>query len=92
MRATRPLSPPADRTVPDRLTLACVHNIGLTKFDFGPPLPATAHRTQGYNLGLVAILESSEDLKGYAEHPAHIKVNDLRLAVTDETLAYDMEF
>ena len=46
---------------------------GLVKFDVGGPLPSTAHRGQGYNMGLVAILEKPEDVKVYAEHPEHLK-------------------
>ncbi|EME85712.1 uncharacterized protein MYCFIDRAFT_41084, partial [Pseudocercospora fijiensis CIRAD86] len=46
---------------------------GLLKFDFGPPLASTAHRAQGFNLGLIAVLEKAEDVKVYAEHPAHLK-------------------
>jgi hypothetical protein len=66
--------------------------IGLLKFDFGPPLASTAHRAQGYDLALVATLEKAEDVKVYAEHPAHLKVHQVREAVSDETLAYDLEF
>lgn len=38
-----------------------------------PPLESTAHRGQGFNLGLVAILDKPETVKVYAEHPAHQK-------------------
>ncbi|KJY01457.1 stress responsive a b barrel domain protein [Zymoseptoria brevis] len=63
---------------------------GLSRIDFGPPLASTANRSQGYDLGLVAILEKAEDVKVYAEHPSHQKVNALRLEVTEQTLAYDL--
>lgn len=39
----------------------------------GPPIPATAARAKGFDMGLIAILDKPEDLKGYAEHPAHLK-------------------
>lgn len=46
---------------------------GLSKIDFAPPLPSTAHRGKGFDLGLVAILEKPEDVAVYAAHPAHVK-------------------
>lgn len=46
---------------------------GLQKIDLGPPIPATAARAKGFDYGLIAILDKAEDLKGYAEHPAHLK-------------------
>lgn len=46
---------------------------GLQKIDLGPPVPATAARAKGFDYGLVAILDKAENLKGYAEHPAHLK-------------------
>jgi len=46
---------------------------GLLKFDCAPPLPLTAQRAKGYDLGLVAVLEKPEDVSVYAEHPAHQK-------------------
>lgn len=45
---------------------------GLLKLEANAPLASTAHRSQGYNMGLVAILEKAEDVKVYAEHPAHL--------------------
>lgn len=46
---------------------------GLRKLDAKEPLPSTAHRGQGFNMGLVAILEKASDVKVYAEHPAHLE-------------------
>lgn len=51
-----------------RLTL-----IGLIRLDFGAPHASTAHRAQGFELGIVAILEKPGDIQVYAEHPAHQK-------------------
>lgn len=46
---------------------------GLKSLEMGPPLASTAQRAQGFNLGLLAVLESEEHLAGYATHPAHVK-------------------
>jgi len=65
---------------------------GLSKIDFAPPLESTAHRSKGFDLGLVAILEKPEDVAVYVAHPAHVKVNSLREAITEDALAYDLVF
>lgn len=31
----------------------------------------TAYRARGYDMGIVAILENTESLQAYADHPAH---------------------
>jgi hypothetical protein len=46
---------------------------GLIKLEANTPLPATANRGQGFDMGLIAILEKAEDVKAYAEHPAHLE-------------------
>jgi hypothetical protein len=46
---------------------------GLIRLDFNTPLPASAHRAQGHDIGLVAILDKPETLTPYAEHPEHLK-------------------
>jgi hypothetical protein len=46
---------------------------GLSKLDVGPPEPSTAARGQGFNMGLVAILDRRETIKVYAEHDAHLE-------------------
>ncbi|OTA54619.1 hypothetical protein K449DRAFT_469302 [Hypoxylon sp. EC38] len=65
---------------------------GLSKINIGPPLAATAHRSKGFDMALVAILEKPEDLAGYATHPAHLHAQELREQLCDDTLAYDLEF
>ncbi|KAL2398025.1 hypothetical protein ABEF95_000538 [Exophiala dermatitidis] len=65
---------------------------GLIKLEANSPLASTAHRSQGYNMGLVAILEKDEDVKVYAEHPAHLAVHKYREELCTDTLAYDLEF
>jgi len=65
---------------------------GLQRIDIGPPHSSTAHRTLGYDMGLVAVLDKPETIKVYAEHPEHLKVHKLRGDLCTETLAYDLEF
>ncbi|KIW37909.1 uncharacterized protein PV06_09888 [Exophiala oligosperma] len=45
---------------------------GLIKMESNTPHPSTAHRGQGFNMGLVATLEKADDIKVYADHPAHL--------------------
>ncbi|KAI1642846.1 uncharacterized protein F4817DRAFT_277780 [Daldinia loculata] len=66
---------------------------GLLRIDINSPWPDTAHRSRGYNMGLVAVLEKAEDIAGYATHPAHLYTHELRNEICeDDTLAYDLEF
>ncbi|KAH8803390.1 tannase and feruloyl esterase-domain-containing protein [Xylogone sp. PMI_703] len=65
---------------------------GLIKLDIGPPHPSTAHRAQGFNIGLVAVLDAPETIKVYAEHPEHLKVVALRESLCTDALAYDLEY
>lgn len=46
---------------------------GLQSFILGPPLASTANRAQGFDMGLVAVLETEEQVLSYAGHPAHQK-------------------
>ena len=46
---------------------------GLRSLEANTPHPSTAHRGQGFNMGLVAVLEKADDIKVYAEHPAHME-------------------
>ncbi|KAK5468646.1 hypothetical protein LTR20_002992 [Exophiala xenobiotica] len=65
---------------------------GLLSLESNIPHHSTAHRGQGFNMGLVAVLEKADDIKVDAEHPAHIEVQDIRAAICDDTLAYDLEY
>ncbi|KAK1237294.1 hypothetical protein MKX08_002919 [Trichoderma sp. CBMAI-0020] len=65
---------------------------GLTKISFGKPLPATASRAKGFDMGLVAILDSPAALSTYATHDAHLPVMKLREELCDDAMAYDLEF
>jgi hypothetical protein len=46
---------------------------GLISLHVGPPLPITVPRAKGFDMGLVAILESPEHVASYASHPAHLE-------------------
>lgn len=46
---------------------------GLQSFVLGPPLASTAERAQGFDMGLIAVLETEEQVLSYAGHPAHQK-------------------
>ena len=46
---------------------------GLQSFHMGPPVPSTAHRAQGFNMAIMTILDTEENLLAYAGHPAHLK-------------------
>ncbi|OAP54579.1 hypothetical protein AYL99_11027 [Fonsecaea erecta] len=65
---------------------------GLIRADIAPPHISTAHRSQGFNMGLVAVLDGPETIKTYGEHPEHQKVHKIREALCDDTLAYDLEY
>ncbi|KAM0746059.1 hypothetical protein T439DRAFT_360638 [Meredithblackwellia eburnea MCA 4105] len=47
---------------------------GLISLDIGYGIEATKHMAQGYDLGIVAVLQSVEYLNVYQEHPAHKSV------------------
>ncbi|KAI1775549.1 hypothetical protein F4818DRAFT_53063 [Hypoxylon cercidicola] len=65
---------------------------GLVTLEVNSPLVATASRSLGFNFGLVSVLETTEHLMGYATHPAHKSVMELREKLCEETLVYDLEF
>ncbi|OJJ49875.1 hypothetical protein ASPZODRAFT_128431 [Penicilliopsis zonata CBS 506.65] len=65
---------------------------GLVSLRAGPPLPISIPRAQGFDMGLVAVLESPEHVATYAVHPAHLEVQKMREELCDDTLAYDLEF
>jgi hypothetical protein len=46
---------------------------GLQSFILGPPLASTAERAQGFDMGLIAVLEREAHVLSYASHPAHQK-------------------
>ncbi|KAE9376453.1 hypothetical protein N431DRAFT_180994 [Stipitochalara longipes BDJ] len=65
---------------------------GLLEFYANHPLTQTAKRAKGYDMGVVAILETPADILPYGEHPAHQEVHKLREQLCSETLVYDLEF
>ncbi|OJJ35236.1 hypothetical protein ASPWEDRAFT_40414 [Aspergillus wentii DTO 134E9] len=46
---------------------------GLISLKTNPPLPISVPRAKGFDMGLVAVLESPEHVAGYATHPAHLE-------------------
>lgn len=46
---------------------------GLQTLKAGYPYPSTASRTHGFNVAVIALLERSEDLQVYTDHPAHTR-------------------
>ncbi|ETN41332.1 uncharacterized protein HMPREF1541_03267 [Cyphellophora europaea CBS 101466] len=45
---------------------------GLQRIDLNPPDPSSASRAQGFDMGLVAVLDKPETIGVYAAHPAHL--------------------
>lgn len=56
----------------------------------GGVLASTAHRAQGFDMGLMTVMDKEEDVLAYAPHPAHQKVHKIREALCTDTLVYDM--
>lgn len=56
----------------------------------GGVLASTAHRAQGYDMGLMTVMDSEESVLGYGPHPAHQKVHGIRLEMCTDTIVYDM--
>ncbi|KAE8353414.1 hypothetical protein BDV28DRAFT_148071 [Aspergillus coremiiformis] len=65
---------------------------GLRSIQSNQPLPISVPRAKGFDMGLVAVLEKSEDVAVYAAHPAHLEVQKVREELCEDTLAYDLEF
>ncbi|PVH70741.1 hypothetical protein DL98DRAFT_472366 [Cadophora sp. DSE1049] len=65
---------------------------GLIDLHTNTLIPATAARAKGFDMVLVAIMETSDDaLLAYAKHPAHLVLHAIREEICDETLAFDIE-
>lgn len=41
------------------------------------PLPISVPRAKGFDMGLVAVLETAEHVATYGVHPAHLEYNPL---------------
>ncbi|KAJ5793699.1 Dimeric alpha-beta barrel [Penicillium paradoxum] len=65
---------------------------GLQSIQNGAPLPISIPRAKGFDMGLVAVLETAEHVTTYAIHPAHLEVHKMREELCEDTLAYDLEF
>ena len=46
---------------------------GLISLKANPPLPICVPRAKGFDMGLVAVLETPKDVEAYAVHPAHLE-------------------
>lgn len=46
---------------------------GLLDLKCNPPMASTAHRSNGFNMGFVSILDKPESVSVYAAHPAHLE-------------------
>ncbi|KAH8426162.1 hypothetical protein N8T08_009872 [Aspergillus melleus] len=76
-----------------RVSQAMVGKIpGLVSLKTNQPLPISVPRAKGFDMGLVAVLETPAHVEGYAVHPAHLEVHKLREELCEDTLAYDLEF
>ncbi|KAF2757704.1 hypothetical protein EJ05DRAFT_476918 [Pseudovirgaria hyperparasitica] len=65
---------------------------GLHSLKVGPPHASTAHRSQGFNVAVIAVLDGADTIKVYAEHPVHLELLKMGRELFAENLAYDMEF
>ncbi|GFF47899.1 hypothetical protein IFM61606_04536 [Aspergillus udagawae] len=65
---------------------------GLISLKAGQPLPISVPRAKGFDMGLVAVMESPGAVATYATHPVHLELSKLREELCDDTLAYDLEF
>ncbi|KAJ2973703.1 hypothetical protein NQ176_g6457 [Zarea fungicola] len=65
---------------------------GLLKITLGQPLPISASRAQGFDIGIIAIVDRAETIPIYAAHDAHKPVIKMREELCTDSLAYDMEF
>jgi hypothetical protein len=46
---------------------------GLISLKAGQPLPISVPRAKGFDMGLVAVMESPEAVASYATHPVHVE-------------------
>lgn len=63
---------------------------GLQSFQMGGVLASTAHRAQGFDMGIMAVLDTEQSVLDYASHPAHLVVHKIREGLCTDTLVYDM--
>ncbi|CRG89741.1 hypothetical protein PISL3812_06780 [Talaromyces islandicus] len=63
---------------------------GLISLEANKPLASTAAAAQGYNAGLVAVLENEEALAGYTEKANNPTATKWREELVTESLVYDL--
>lgn len=57
----------------------------------GAGLASTAHRAKGFDMGIMAAMDTEQTVLDYASHPAHLVVNKFREALCMDTLVFDMQ-
>ncbi|PMD49032.1 stress responsive A/B barrel domain protein [Hyaloscypha variabilis F] len=62
---------------------------GLLSLEIGPSIDMA--RAKGYDMGIVLVLESPAHIKIFAEHPAHLRLHDMREAISEDSLAFMLE-
>ena len=50
---------------------------GLRSLKAAKAHPSTAHRAQSFSMGVIAVLDTLEDLQVYTDHPVHAPYVDL---------------
>ncbi|KAH8695655.1 stress responsive A/B barrel domain protein [Talaromyces proteolyticus] len=56
------------------------------------PLPLSVSRCEGFDMGMVAVLLSADNIEGYITDPSHLEVQRLREELFKDALVYDLEF
>jgi hypothetical protein len=57
----------------------------------GGVLASTAHRAQGFDMGILGVLDNEQSVLDYASHPAHLVDHKIREALCTDTLVFDMQ-
>ncbi|QKX62377.1 uncharacterized protein TRUGW13939_09536 [Talaromyces rugulosus] len=65
---------------------------GLTSLEANKPLPSSAAAAQGYNAGIVAVLEDEAALAAYNEKSNGATAQKWREELVDSTLVYDLSY
>ncbi|KAF2093862.1 stress responsive A/B barrel domain protein [Rhizodiscina lignyota] len=63
---------------------------GLLAIEVGPP--TDMERTKGFDMGVFLTLSAAEDLDGFAKHPEHLRMHEIRTALSEDTLAFNLSF
>ncbi|KIW23932.1 uncharacterized protein PV07_09679 [Cladophialophora immunda] len=63
---------------------------GVISLQIGPALDT--ERTKGYNMGIFLTVKKRETLKAWAINPEHLKLHNMREEITDDSLAFNLEY